>query len=487
MGGVGAVFAAACAEESGVKMKMGMMKRLTGGRGDIDMTRGNIARHLIEFAIPLLAGNIFQQLYNTVDTWVVGNYVSNEAFSAVGTVGPIINMLIGFFMGFSSGAGVVISQYYGAKRYDKVQDTVHTAMVMTLILGVVFTALGITMIPFMLELMKTPAEVKPESTAYLTIYFAGVMGLLIYNMGAGILRAVGDSRRPFYYLVVAAIINTVLDLVFVIVLDMGVRGVAWATIIAQGISAALVVMELTHTDMCIKLHLRGLKIDREMLAKTVKVGLPAALQMAVTSFSNVFVQSYINYFGADCMSGWTAYSKIDQLLFLPMQSLSLASTTFVGQNLGVNNVKRAKKGANTAFLMAMISTVLLMAPVILAAPRLIGFFNSKPEVVQYGTMMLRWITPFYVLCCFNQVYSGALRGSGNSRAPMIIMLLSFVAFRQCYLYVMSNYISNTTLPVILSYPAGWLVCSAVTLIYYIRNPLSGNRVVESSELAEARA
>ncbi len=466
---------------------MGIMKRLTGGRGDIDMTRGGIARHLIEFAIPLLIGNIFQQLYNTVDTWVVGNYVSNEAFSAVGTVGPIINMLIGFFMGFSSGAGVVISQYYGAKRYDKVHDTVHTAMLMTLGLGVLFTALGITMIPFMLKLMKTPQEVKPESTAYLTIYFAGIIGLLIYNMGAGILRAVGDSRRPFYYLVVAAVINTVLDLVFVIVFDMGVSGVALATVIAQGISATLVVFELMTTDMCVRLRLRDLRIDREMLIKTVRIGLPAALQMAVTSFSNVFVQSYINHFGPDCMSGWTAYSKIDQLLFLPMQSLALASTTFVGQNLGVNDERRARRGANIAFLMSIASTLLLMAPVMLAAPRLIEFFNDKPEVVGYGTMMLRYITPFYVLCCFNQIYSGALRGSGNSRAPMVFMLLSFVAFRQCYLYVTTHYISNTTLPVIMSYPAGWLVCSAVTLVYYLRHPLSGRGVVEGSGPAAARA
>ena len=467
--------------------KMGIMRRLTGGRGDIDMTQGKIARHLIDFAIPLLIGNIFQQLYNTVDTWVVGNYVSNEAFSAVGTVGPIINMLIGFFMGFSSGAGVVISQYYGAKRYDKVHDTVHTAMVMTLVIGAVFTALGIAMIPFMLRLMKTPAEVMPESTEYLTIYFAGIIGLLIYNMGAGILRAVGDSRRPFYFLVVTAILNTVLDLLFVIVLDMGVGGVAWATIIAQGISAALVVIELMRTDMCVKLRLRDLAVDREMLVKTVKIGLPAAFQMAVTSFSNVFVQSYINHFGADCMSGWTAYSKIDQILLLPMQSLSLASTTFVGQNLGVNDTKRAKKGANTALLMSVMSTVLLMGPVMLLAPELIGFFNSKPEVVEYGTMMLRWITPFYVLCCFNQIYSGALRGSGNSRAPMVIMLLSFVVFRQCYLYFVTRFISNTTLPVILGYPAGWLVCSALTFVYYMRNPLSGSRVVEENSPEKAKA
>ena len=258
---------------------------LSRGKRDVDMTEGSITRHIINFAFPLLIGNIFQQLYNTVDTWVVGNYVSNEAFSAVGTVGPIINMLIGFFMGLSSGAGVVISQYYGAKRPEKVHDAVHTAIVMTLVLGIVFTAAGILMIPAMLNLMKTPAEVMPESSAYLTIYFAGILGLMLYNMGAGILRAVGDSKRPFYFLVVSAVLNTVLDLVFVLQFNMGVRGVAYATIIAQGVSAVLILITLMRSESCIKLTLWHLKISWEMLGKIVRIGIPAAIQMAVTAFS----------------------------------------------------------------------------------------------------------------------------------------------------------------------------------------------------------
>lgn len=237
-------------------------------RRDVDMTQGSITRHLIQFALPLLAGNVFQQLYNMVDTWVVGNFVSNEAFSAVGTVGPIINMLIGFFMGLSSGAGVVISQYYGAHRPEKVQDTVHTAMVLTLVLCAVFTALGLALIPAMLDLMNTPAEVLPESTAYLSIYFSGITGLLIYNMGSGILRAVGDSRRPFYFLVVSAVLNTGLDLLFVIRFHMGVAGVAWATIIAQAVSAVLVLAVLMRTDSCVRVELRRLRVHWDMLKKS---------------------------------------------------------------------------------------------------------------------------------------------------------------------------------------------------------------------------
>lgn len=447
---------------------------------DVDMTQGNITRHIISFALPLLIGNIFQQLYNTVDTWVVGNFVSNEAFSAVGTVGPIINMLIGFFMGLSSGAGVVISQYYGARRHEEVQKTVHTAIVMTLVMGVIFTGVGISMIPYMLQLMKTPVEVVPESTAYLTIYFSGILGLMLYNIGAGILRAVGDSKRPFYFLVVCAVMNTILDLVFVLWFKMGVKGVALATILSQAVSAVLVMITLLRSDSCIKLRIRSLKIHWDMLKKIFRVGIPAALQMAVTSFSNIFVQSYINYFGADAMSGWTAYSKVDQLLFLPMQSIALASTTFVGQNLGRNQVDRAREGVRKALTIALISTAVMMVPVLAFSGPIVSFFNSKDEVVRYGTILLRWLSPFYLLCCFNQIYSGALRGAGNSRAPMIIMLGSFVLFRQVYLFAMSR-IWNEIIPIAMGYPAGWLLCSTITAVYFHKVKLGKNRLVEDSE------
>ena len=444
---------------------------------DVDMTQGNITKHLITFALPLLAGNVFQQMYNMVDTWVVGRYVSNEAYAAVGTNGPIINLLIGFFMGLSSGAGVVISQYYGAKRYEDVSRTVHTAMSMTLILAVLFTGLGLFMTPYMLDIMNTPVNVLPESTAYLRIIFSGIGGLMIYNIGSGILRAVGDSKRPFYFLVVCAVMNTVLDLVFVLGFRMGVRGVALATILSQAVSAILVLVTLLRTQECIQLKVPNLRIHWNMLKKIFRVGIPAAIQMAITSFSNIFVQSYINFFGDNCMSGWTTYAKVDQLLFLPMQSIALASTTFVGQNLGSNQVDRAKKGVTQALLIAMTSTVVLMIPVMIFAPQIVAFFNSKPEVVDYGSMLLRWITPFYVLCCFNQIYSGALRGSGNSKAPMIIMLSSFVAFRQVYLFIMSR-ICNEILPIAMSYPAGWLLSSVLSTVYFRRTRLDKTRLVE---------
>ena len=447
-------------------------------RRDVDMTQGSVAGHLIRFALPLLAGNLFQQFYNMVDTWVVGNFVSNEAFSAVGTVGPIINMLFGFFTGLATGAGAVISQYYGAKQQENVQRTVHTAIAMTLIMGALFTALGLWMTPVMLRFMKTPDTVLPQSTTYLNVYFSGMMGLLVYNMGAGILRAVGDSKRPFYFLVICAILNVVLDLTFVLALDMGVEGVALATILSQFVSAILVTLTLLRADSWIRLHPRRIRIHWTILKKIISIGIPSAIQMAITSFSNVFVQSYINYFGADCMSGWTAYAKIDQLLFLPMQSLGLAATTFVGQNLGGGQPDRARKGIRTAAGLALCATVVMIAAIIYPfAGSLVAFFNDRPEVIAYGTTFLHWMSPFYVFCCFNQVYGAALRGAGHSKATMIIMLSSFVAFRQVYLFTMANFISNTVIPIAMSYPAGWILCTTCTLLYYRRADLSKHVVV----------
>ena len=285
--------------------------------------------------------------------------------------------------------------------------------------------------------------------------------------------------HPFYFLVVSALMNTVLDLVFVLVFHMGVEGVALATVIAQGTSALLVIITLVRSDTCVKLSLRRMKFHWDAFAKIVRVGIPAAIQMMITSFSNIFVQSYINFFGENCMAGWTAYGKIDQLIFLPMQSLALASTTFVGQNLGIGQVERAKKGVRSALNISFAATAIVMIPVILAAPWLVQFFIDDPAVIEFGTLFLRYITPFYIVCCVNQVYSGALRGAGNSKVPMFIMLASFVCFRQIYLFIMANFISNTVLPITMGYPAGWIVCSALTLLYYHKVPLDKVKLIKN--------
>lgn len=443
---------------------------LARGKTEVDMTSGGIVALLLNFAAPLLLGNIFQQLYNTVDTWVVGNYVGKNAFSAVGTLSPIINTIIGFFIGFSNGACVIISRHFGAGDKEKVQRSVHTFVAVTLILCVVFTILGIALTPLMLDLIKSPAEVRNEQYTYLSIYFAGVTGLLLYNMGSAILRAVGNSVYPFLFLVVSALLNTAMDLIFVIAFDMGTAGVAYATIAAQLVSAILVMAMLFKTDSSVRIRLKSLRIDRKILGGILGIGLPAALQMSVTAFSNIFVQSYINFFGADCMGGWTAYSKIDQLLFLPMNSLSLATQTFVGQNLGRKLTDRTRRGVRTSLFMSMLCTAVLIIPVVAFAPSLVRFFIDESEagVIHYGTLFLRMISPFYVMCCLNQIYGGALRGAGEAKVSMVIMLGSFVLFRQIYLFVVSNYVSNTVVAISLGYPFGWLLCSILMLVFYKR-------------------
>ncbi len=465
-------------------------------KNTMDMTHGSIAKNILIFALPLLVGNLFQQLYNLVDTWVIGQTGNTAAFAAVGSVGQVINILIGFFLGLSSGAGVIISQYFGAKDDESANKTVHTAMALTLVMGVIFTIVGIAMTPFVLDIMLQAdgaGDANPvfrEAKTYLTIYFAGVISLMIYNMGAGFLRAIGDSQRPFYFLIVAAVTNTILDLVFVFNFDMGTAGVALATVIAQTVSAVLTVITLLRSSTCVKLNIKKLKFEKFYLGKIVKVGFPAAIQMAITSFSNVFVQYYVANAtipggiapGLDMqttvLASWTAYSKIDQFIFLPIQSIGLAVTTFVGQNLGVNDTKRAKKGTFAALAMAFAASVIIIIPIIIWAPFWSSIFNDEPDVVKNSAILLRCISPFYVCCCVNQTIAAALRGSGNTTAPMIIMLSTFVGFRQLMLFIISNFISNDIVPIGMSYPLGWLACATALLIYFSRFNMSKSRVVK---------
>ena len=446
-------------------------------RQDVDMTQGNITRHILTFAMPLILGNLFQQMYNLVDTYVVGNYASNQAYAAVGSVGVIINIFIGLFSGFYSGAGVVISQHFGAHNTEKVRQTVHTAAMSALILCPIFTAMGLLMTPYMLQWNKIPANVLPEATTYLSIYFWGISGLMIYNMGAGILRAVGDSKRPFYYLVVCACMNAVLDIVFVAKLQMGVAGVALATVLSQCTSAVLVVIQLLKTTSAVRVTPRKLKIHFDCLKQIVRVGIPASVQMSITALSNVFVQSYINFFQDDFMSAWTTYSKVDSILFLPMQSIAMAVSTFVGQNLGAGQVDRAKKGVRISLLSCFALTAVAMLPVLIFAPQIARILNDEPQVVTYSILLLRMMTPFFLVSCVSHLYSGALRGAGNSRAPMIIMLSTFVVSRQIYLFVMSR-IYNHVVPIALSFPFGWVLCSIATAIYYHNTKLDSHRITK---------
>ncbi len=434
-------------------------------RKDTDMTYGSIPSLLITFAIPLLIGNLFQQLYNTVDSIVVGNFVSKQALAAVGCSTPIINMLIGVFMGFSSGAGVVISQYYGAKDGEKLHDAVQTAITLTLILCAVLTAVGVTAAPFLLRMMDTPADVFPEAVEYLRIFFWGMTGTLLYNMGAGVLRAVGDSTRPLYFLIFSTLLNTALDVLFVRFFAWGIAGAAWATVISQCISALLVMLLLSRAKTDYRVDYRRLGIRGRILRKILAIGLPSALQLGITAFSNVFVQSYINRFDSSAMAGWAAYLKIDSFAMLPMMSLSLSITTFVGQNLGAGNRDRAISAPKLAMKMGLAVMVVILTPLMIFAPQLVRLFNGDPEVLRFGTWFIRVISPFYLTFSANQVYMGALRGAGNTRSPMFISLGSFVVFRQIYLFV-SYRLGGGLLAVTLGYPAGWILCSVLLYFYY---------------------
>lgn len=429
------------------------------------MTEGNIWRHLVWFALPLLIGNVFQQFYNTVDSIIVGNFVGKEALAAVGSSDPVINTIIGFFSGMATGAGVVISQYFGARNDKNVHEAVHTTILMTFILSILFTVLGVLMVPPLLRMMGTPDDVFDSASTYLRIYFAGVIGLMFYNMGAGILRAVGDSKRPLYFLIFSAILNVLLDLLFVVVFRAGVAGVAYATIISQALSAVLILLTLTRETAAYRIVWKEIRLNKLMLGKIFRIGLPSALQMGITSFSNVFVQSYINGFGSACMAGWSSYGKIDKFCMLPIQSISLSVTTFVGQNLGAGQLKRAKKGSSIAFFLSIAVSVLMMIPIIIFAPSLVKLFNQEPDVVGYGTLFLRILIPFYLCCCANQVYAGSLRGAGDTKAPMLIMMGSFIVFRQVYLFIASRLTDSVTW-IALGYPFGWLVCSVLIYLYY---------------------
>jgi putative MATE family efflux protein len=446
-------------------------------RGDVDMTRGPITRHLLSFALPLFIGNIFQMLYNTVDTWVVGNFVSSEAFSAVGTVGAALNMMIGLVTGLSNGGTVVISQYYGAGQYDKVKTATHTIMLASVFLGIFLSITGVAIVPLVLRFMKVPDVIKPYSAAYLRIMFGYMIFVVIYNIAAAVLRAVGDSVKPFIFLVISCVTNIILDLVLVIVFDLGVKGVAYATITAQALSTTLVVITMMKSDSCIRLIPKELRIHAQTLKKIISLGIPAALQMTITSFSNMFVQSYINAFGPACMGGWTAYNKIDQFITLPVQSLSLATATFVGQNLGKNQVERTKQGIRKALTMALCFVCVMAAVMYAAAPYVVTFFNSDPEVVSYGTLFLRIISPLFVFFAVYQPMAAAMRGAGNAKAPMYAMLIAGVGFRQLYLFAVSKLFPGNVVLVGFAYPVGWALCSAILVYIYKTRDIASTRIV----------
>ena len=431
------------------------------------MTSGVIWKELLLFSIPLLLGNLFQLLYNTVDSIVVGNFVGHQALAAVGASTPLINMLIGFFMGVAAGAGVLVSRFFGARKLEELHIAVHTFVAFTFLFGVLMMVAGITLTPLFLQWMGTPADIMDMAVLYLRIYFLGIIPTMLYNSGAGILQAVGDSRRPLCFLTIASVLNIILDLVFVIQLNMGVAGVAWATLIAQMVSCILVAVTLLRSKESYQISPKKIRIDKPMLMQIVRLGIPSGLQQMIVSFSNVLVMSYVNRFGSAAIAGFSSANKFDNFLGLPVNSFMLAITTFVGQNMGAKQIERVKKGINTCMFMGIGIVIAIGIPAYLFSDLCIRMFSQEADVIYYGSWMMRTLVPFYSILNIAQVLTGAVRGTGNTTVPMLINVFYYCIIRQVFLAVAMMFV-NSIVVVFWSYPLTWTLSAVTLFIYYKR-------------------
>lgn len=432
-----------------------------------DLTKGSIVKAIILFSIPLLIGNLFQQLYNAVDSYVVGNYVGKIALAAVGASTPIINMLIGFFMGISTGAGVVIAQFFGAGDLTKMKKAIHNSIALTLVMGVVLTIVGLVFNDSILKAIGVPSDVFSEASTYLSIYFWSLIFVMIYNMGSGILRSVGDSKRPLYFLIFSSVVNIVLDFLFVKYFGFGVAGASYATLIAQAISAIMVMYVLMKTDDSYKVVLKEIKFDKEILLRIIKIGLPTGFQQSIVSLSNVIVQSYINVYGASVIAGYSVTIKIDGFVNLPLQAFNMAITTFVGQNIGAKKYERVKKGAYITTFLAMLTIGFFVVIMYFFGRDFIALFIQEKDVIDAGRLMQLTFLPFYIVLPINQVINGVLRGAGRSAVPMYVMIFSFVFLRQIYLFLVTK-VTSDVVYVFLGWPTTWVVCSLIFIVYFFK-------------------
>lgn len=448
-------------------MARSFMRGIAGdGRAENQITGGVIWKQLLVFFFPILLGTFFQQLYNTADAIIVGKFVGKEALAAVGgATGNLINLVVGFFVGLSSGATVIISQFFGGRRDQEVSHAVHTAVALALAGGLLLTVLGIAFSPAILRMMGTPDEVMGYAITYICIYFAGMIPSLIYNIGSGILRAVGDSRRPLFFLICACMVNILLDILLVVGLEMGVAGAALATILSQTVSAVLVVVTLCRAPFSYRLEIKKIRFYKSLLDRIVQIGFPAGLQSVMYSISNVIIQASINTFGTDVLAAWTAYGKMDGLFWMTVSAFGVAITTFVGQNFGAGQYDRVKKSVRVCLGMAMGATVLLSAFLLLLGKPLFGMFTDDPEVISQGLSMLRLLVPTYFTYVCIEVLSGAVRGAGDSLIPTLMTLTGVCLLR--IVWVMGVAPAYHSMPVVLlSYPITWSVTSVMFLVYY---------------------
>lgn len=428
------------------------------------MTEGSIWKKILFFSIPLILGNLFQQLYNTVDSIIVGNYIGSEALAAVGSSGSLISLLIGFCIGASAGAGVVIAQFYGAQDREGVRKAVHTTIAIAIAAGAVLTVVGIVATPILLKAMGTPQEVFDQASIYLKVYFGGILFSVVYNMSAGILNAVGNSKRSLVYLMIAATSNIFLDLLFVVVLKMGIVGAAIATDISQLLSCIFIILFLVRSEDVYRVKLKDIRCYDNLLGKILKIGLPTGVQNIVISLSNVIVQSSVNSFGAVAMAGFAAYIKVDGFNILPVLSFSMAATTFVGQNVGAGRLDRVKKGMYVSVAMGIIYTVCTGILLLTFAPQVIGVFTQNGKVVEYGVYIMKFFCPFYWMLGILHILAGTIRGTGKTMQAMVVFLFSLCIFRVLWIWGAMS-VSHKIGGVMLGYPLSWLVGLVMILIY----------------------
>lgn len=432
------------------------------------MIEGSIFKQILYFSIPLIIGNLFQQLYNTVDSIVVGNFIGDNALAAVNSSGAIVQLLISFFMGLSMGGGVTISNYFGARNREGVHKAVHTTFALSMLSGVLATIIGVVFTPAILKLVNVDPEVMADSVLYLRIYFMGILGLIVYNMCSGMLRAVGDSRHPLYFLIVSSVINVVLDILFVAVFNLGIAGVAYATLIAQLASAILSIRQLMRTDQMYKLELKKVRFHMDILKRIIKIGLPSALQNAIVSFSNVVVQANINSFGKEAMAGAGSYMKVDGFALMPVMSFSMALTTFVGQNIGAKEFERVKKGTKIGVLMSC-TTILIISMILLVfAPQVMSIFSSNPNVIAVGKTMMYSVVPGYLFVAISHALAGVLRGAGLTKIPMYVMVVCWCVCRVIWITVTVKLFNDIRF-VFLGWPVTWVLSATVLIIYYKRS------------------
>ena len=430
------------------------------------MTQGNIWKLLITFSIPLIIGNLLQQMYNTADSIIVGNFVGSNGLAAVGSGTALINLIIAFAQGAAVGAGVVVSQYIGADKKDKIKISVHTSICISIILGLILSLLGIFASPSLLIMMKTPKVVLKSSILYLQIYCGGLIFNVIYNMATGILNAAGNSKKPLVYLAIASFTNIILDLLFIKIFNLGVMGAAIATDISQAISCILAIGYLLKVKSDYKLYIKDLKINKETAVKIIKIGLPTAIQNMVISFSNVLVQSSVNAYGATAMAGYAAYLKIDGFNILPVLSISMAVTTFTGQNVGANRLDRVKKGMYSSLIMVLVYTVFIGAVLLIFSHQVLGLFTHSAQVIMYGQLAMKYFCPYYFLLGILNVLAGTVRGAGKGIPPMIILLFSMCIFRILWIKIALPFYSSID-GVFILYPISWLV-GAILMIFYTK-------------------